>query len=77
MSMPQFSFPFVDAIKVTTYVNLEFETDFIVELAKQIAMPLNNFTNDFTNIFETALPDLDLSNIIHNKDINADVDIKL
>ena len=29
--MPEFSFPFLDAIKVTTYVNLEFETDFIVE----------------------------------------------
>jgi hypothetical protein len=75
--MPEFSFPFIDAIEVTTYVNLEFETEFIVELARQIAMPLNSFTNDFTNIFETALPDLDLSNLISSEDINVDVDIRL
>jgi hypothetical protein len=61
--MPEFSFPFIDAIVVTTYVNLEFETDFIVELARQIAMPINNFSNDFTNIFDIALPDLDFSDI--------------
>lgn len=77
ISMPEFSFPFIDAIEVTTYVNLEFETEFIVELARQIAMPLNSFTNDFTNIFETALPDLDLSNLISSEDINVDVDIRL
>jgi len=72
VSMPEFSFPFIDAIEVTTYVNLEFETDFIVELARQIAMPINSFSNDFTNIFDIALPDLDLSNILP-KDIDVDV----
>jgi hypothetical protein len=60
MSMPEFSFPFIDSINVTTYVNMEFDTDFIVELARQIAMPINNFSNDFTNIFSNVLPDLDL-----------------
>jgi hypothetical protein len=57
--MPEFSFPFIDAIKVTTYVNMEFDTDFIVELARQIVMPINSMSNDFTNIFSNAIPDLD------------------
>jgi hypothetical protein len=57
--MPQFSFPFIDAIKVTTYVNLEFETEFIVELARQVAMPINSFTSDFTNLFNISTNDLD------------------
>ncbi len=59
ISMPQFSFPFIDAIKVTTYVNLEFETEFIVELARQVAMPINSFTSDFTNLFNISTNDLD------------------
>jgi hypothetical protein len=50
LSLPQFSFPFVDAIEVTTYVNLEFETDFITELARQVTMPLTTFSNDFTQV---------------------------
>jgi hypothetical protein len=48
--MPQFSYPFVDAIKVTTFVNLEFETDFITELPRQITMPFTNFSSDFNQI---------------------------
>jgi len=74
MSNPQFSFPFIDAIKVTTYVNMEFDTDFIVELAKQIAMPINNFTNDFTNIFESSLPDMNFKNIFPSE-INGTLDL--
>jgi len=74
MTMPEFSFPFIDAIKVTTYVNMEFDTDFIVELARQIAMPINNFTNDFTSIFESSLPDMNFKNIFPSE-INADLDL--
>jgi len=43
LTMPQFSYQSLDKVKVTTYVNLEFETDFIVELARSIAEPINNF----------------------------------
>ncbi len=76
ISLPEFSFPFVDAIKVTTYVNLEFEADFIVELAKQIAMPINAFTNDFTNIFNIRPNNIDLRNIWPKwVDINIDATI--
>ena len=50
IDFPQFSIPFVDAIKVTTYVNLEFEVDFIVEMAKSTLEPFNRFSNDFSNL---------------------------
>jgi len=75
LSLPEFSIPFVDAIKVTTYVNLEFESDFIVELARQIAMPINAFTNDFTNIFDVNLSkDIDFSDVVPSwADANIDV----
>lgn len=72
VSLPQFSFPWIDAIKVTTYVNLEFETDFIVELARQVAMPINSFTSDFTNLFNIWVNDLDFRNIVPNQ-ININI----
>lgn len=72
LSLPQFSFPFIDAIQVTTYVNLEFETDFIVELARQTAMPINSFTADFTNMFNISIADLDFRWVVPS-DINIDV----
>jgi len=59
VSLPQFSFPFVDAIEVTSYVNLEFETDFVTELARQVTMPLTTFSNDFTQILNLWVNDLD------------------
>lgn len=59
LSSPHFSFPWIDAIKVTTYVNLEFEVDFITELARQVAMPINEFTSDFTSLFDIDIADLD------------------
>lgn len=61
VSPPEFSFPYIDAIKLTTFVNLEFETEYIVELAKQIAMPLNHFSNDFVNIFDIRNASLDFT----------------
>jgi hypothetical protein len=75
--MPEFSFPFLDAIKVTTYVNLEFETDFIIELARQIAMPINAFSNDFTNIFDVNLGNLDFRNIIPDDVIPSNIEINI
>jgi hypothetical protein len=53
--MPQFSLPFVDAIKVTTWVNLEFEADFLTEAARQSVMPVNVFTNDIVNMLNIDL----------------------
>lgn len=74
-TMPEFSFPFVDAIKVSTYVNLEFEADFIVEMARQIAMPINAFSNDFTNIFNINPNNLDMRDIVPAGTVPSNLDI--
>jgi hypothetical protein len=70
LELPQFSFPFVDAIKVTTYVNLEFETDFIVEMARAVANPINSFWNNLVPKFEIDLDFSDSIKIPDNIDIN-------
>lgn len=59
LELPNFSYPFIDAIKVTTYVNFEFEVDFIVEYAKQLVMPINAFTNNIVNMLNIWVDDLD------------------
>lgn len=61
IEFPNFSLSFIDAIKVTTYVNLELDIDFIVAMSKATLEPLNQFTNDFTNMGAIKIPDLDLS----------------
>ncbi len=70
INLPQFSFPFVDAIKITSYVNLEFETDFILELARQVAMPINWVWNNFTQMLDIEVSDLDFSILPSSVDIN-------
>jgi hypothetical protein len=72
ISMPQFSLPFVDAIKVTTWVNLEFEADFLTEAARQSVMPVNVFTNDIVNMLNIDLWDFDFRWIIPSE-INVDI----
>jgi hypothetical protein len=47
---PQLNFAFIDAIKVTTYVNFEFRLDFIMEMAKAATEPLNSFNANLSNI---------------------------
>ncbi|RKW20498.1 VCBS repeat-containing protein [Candidatus Gracilibacteria bacterium] len=74
-TLPEFSFPFVDAIEVVAYVNFEFETDFITELAEQLVQPINSFTNDFTNIFKISLDDLDIGSKVVPGNIDVDVNI--
>ena len=75
ISLPQFSYPFVDAIKVTSFVNFEFETEFILESVRQITAPLDVFTNDITNMFKIAIPDLDFSGYTpDNIDVNVELD---
>ena len=63
---------FIDAIKVTTYVNLEFETDFILEMAKATLDPLNQFTNNLSNLGSIVIPDVNLRNVIPS-DIHVNV----
>ncbi len=60
VSYPNFSYSFVDVIKLTTYVNLEFETDFITEMVENVVQPLNVFTNDVVNMFDYSVKDIDV-----------------
>lgn len=64
LSLPQFSFPFIDAIKVTSYVNFEFETDFLVEMARNSVEPVNTFGNNIHNAFQLHLQDLDFRDAV-------------
>jgi len=50
VEFPQFTYSSIDAIKIESFVNLEFETDFIVAMSKLALDPLNKFTNDLSNI---------------------------
>lgn len=72
LALPQFSYPFVDAIKVTTYVNLEFDNEFVVEMVRNILKPLNSFTNNFANSLNYSIPTLDFSDATP-----ADIHIKV
>ena len=38
IELPQFSFPFVDAIRSTSYVNLEYDTEFIIEASRSMVV---------------------------------------
>jgi hypothetical protein len=72
ISLPQFSFPFVDAIKVTTYVNLEFDNEFIVEMVRQIMAPLNSFSNNIANKIDWNIKDINLEEALPSSiDINV------
>lgn len=63
IEFPQFSYSYVDAIKVTTFINLELETAFIIEMSKAALSPLNQFTNDLSNIGSIVIPDVKLPSI--------------
>lgn len=75
LTLPQFSFPVVDAIKVSTYVNLEFETEFLTEAARQITLPLNIFTNNVVNLMNVKVMDLDFTAVPTNIDVNIDSEL--
>ena len=72
---PAFSYSAISAIKVTTYVNFEFEFDFIVEMARAIVEPINWFTNNIANLFDIQISNIDLSEVVPseiNIDLNTD-----
>lgn len=71
---PAFSYSAISAIKVTTYVNFEFEFDFIVEMARAIVEPINGFTSNIANLFDYQISNLDFSEAIPSE-INIDLGI--
>lgn len=72
LALPQFSYPFVDAIKVTSFVNLEFESDFITEFSRNMVLPINSFANNIVNIFDYKVSDIDMSQAAPS-DVNVKV----
>ena len=50
IEFPQFNASFVDAIKVTTFVNFEFQVDFLLEMAKATFEPVSSFTANMSNV---------------------------
>ena len=72
---PAFSYSMVSAIKVTTYVNFEFETEFIVEVARSITAPIDKMTNNIVNMFNISLSDISLVEAIPEQiDVNLELD---
>lgn len=72
---PAFSYSAISAIKVTTYVNFEFEMDFIVEAVRSITAPINDMTNNIVNMFDIQTSDLDLRGAIPSEfEINVETD---
>ncbi|MDD2566021.1 MAG: VCBS repeat-containing protein [Candidatus Gracilibacteria bacterium] len=77
IDFPEFSMSFVDAIKVTSYVNLEFDVEFIVEMAKSTLEPFNQFSNDMSNMSGGfKIPNVDLKSLAPS-DVNINVDVKV
>jgi len=54
IEFPQFNASFVDAIKVTTFVNFEFQVDFLLEMAKSTFEPINSFSSNLSNLLPNA-----------------------
>jgi len=75
IQMPAFSYSAISAIKVTTYVNLEFETEFIVEAVRAITAPIDKVTNNIVNMFDLQISDLDFSSTVPTSiDTNIELD---
>jgi hypothetical protein len=71
---PAFSYSAVSAIKVTTYVNLEFEMEFLLEAVKAITAPIDDLTNNVVNMFDITLSDI---NFVESVPESIDVDLEI
>lgn len=80
IEFPNFSLAFVDAIRVTTFVNVEFQVDFILEMAKSTFQPINEFSTDLRSSVQGAGKTIGLPNKIDLKDTvpqgDARIDVK-
>lgn len=79
IEFPNFSMAFVDAIRVTTFVNVEFQVDFILEMAKSTFQPINEFSTDLRSSVQGAgktigVPSkIDLKDTVPQGDMRIDV----
>ncbi len=72
VNLPQFSYPFVDAIKVTTWVNFEQDTEFLTEMTRNIVGPINTITNNVVHLFKFEPDNFDFSEMTPS-DMNINV----
>lgn len=49
---PAFSYSSISAIQVQTFVNFEFEADFIVEAVRSILAPIDSMSVNIVNMFD-------------------------
>lgn len=68
IEFPNFSLAFVDAIRVTTFVNLEFQVDFILEMAKSTFQPINEFSTDLRSSVSSSVRDIGVPSEINLRD---------
>jgi hypothetical protein len=73
VSLSSPSYSFVDQIKVSSYVNLEYETDFIVEATRSALLPFNSFTTEVSKKINRRAPDFNLENVFDIPD-NVNID---
>ncbi|MDP2104278.1 MAG: hypothetical protein Q8K26_05140, partial [Candidatus Gracilibacteria bacterium] len=76
LEYPNFPMSFTDGIKVKTYVNLEFEVEFILEMARATLGPLNTVTNNVSNLTgsQPTIPNVDLRNTVpDNINVNTEI----
>ena len=70
---PAFSYSAISAIKISAYVNLELEMDFIVEAVRAITAPLDKMTNNIVNMFQMEISDI---NAVDSVPSNINLDIE-
>ena len=69
---PAFSYSSISAIQVQTFVNFEFEADFIVEAVRSILAPIDSMSANIVNMF-----DIWLGNIEIEQEIPANIDVDI
>lgn len=73
LEFPNFPLSFIDAIKVGSFVNLELNTDFITAMSRATLSPVNQFTNDLSNIGSIVVPDANLQKFAPGQ-VNTTID---
>lgn len=71
---PAFSYSAISAIKVSAYVNFEFETEFIIEAVRAITAPLDKATNNIVNMFNIQISDMSPGADSVPTDINLNIE---
>ncbi len=81
---PAFSYSTISAIKVSAYVNLEFDSEFIIEAVRTMLEPLDSQTSNIANMFDQKISNIDFSgavpddidiNIENNGNISTDISL--